>query len=199
MASTTHSLDERPPWEAILREAAELLDLVPIDELGLGTLTLLNTIVVPPTNPFRGRLRDGPGAIWLGGMICQELPAPEQAFAMVTDTLMTLKDSVATGVVRLEPISASAEIVFRLLQAHPFMDGNGRVARGVANWLLQGAGYSVVSDPRSYCRQHKSAYYEALAKRQRVMSLDPGPWSIFYTALVAHCYQGPDAGLSRPP
>jgi Fic family protein len=110
---------------------------------------------------------------------------------MAADTLRALDAAVASGVAYSDPVVTASEILFRLLQAHPFVDGNGRVARAVANWVLQQGGYCLINDPRSYCREQKAAYYEALAIRQGLPphSYDPGPWNAFFSALVSDCYQ----------
>lgn len=180
-----------PPWKSALLKAAELLAAVPRGQLDMEVLITLHSLLVPATNPYRGCVRDSPAVIWLDGVVRQELPAAHKARTMVAESLRALEAAVASGVANVNPIVTATEIVFQLLQAHPFMDGNGRVARAVGNWVLQGGGYCVIGDPQSYCRERKAAYYEALAIMQGVPphSCDPGPWKVFFAALVADCYQ----------
>jgi hypothetical protein len=73
------------------------------------------------------------------------------------------------------------------------VDGNGRLARAMAHWLLDGAGYRLVGDPQKYCRVHKAAYYQALAIRSGLPphAHDPRPWHAFFAGLVSECYQSP--------
>jgi len=171
-------------------EAAELLAAVPRGQLDIGVLTTLHRLLVPATNPGRGSVRDQPTVIWLNGVVIQTLPTAEEALTMVAGALQALEAAITSGAAEAKPVITSSEIVFRLLQAHPFMDGNGRLARAVGNWVLQAGGYSVVADPQRYCRKRKATYYESLAIRQGVPphTPDPVPWNVFFAEVVADCY-----------
>jgi Fic family protein len=179
------------PWAAELQQCAEVLAATPRGQLNMNVLITLQLLLVPATNPHRGQVRDQRAFIWFDGVMRQELPGPRAATSMVAETLSDLEDAVASGATCLDPVGSASETAFRVLQAHPFMDGNGRVARALANWVLQNCGFHVIRDPRSYCRARDAAYYEALAIRQGVLpnSSDTDPWCAFFGDLVAECYQ----------
>jgi len=180
-----------PPWKSTLMEAAALLAAVPRGQLDIHVLITLHRLLVPATNPYRGCIRDQAAVIWRNGLVVQTLPNTEDALAMAAGALQALEAAITVGVAEAKPVITGTEIVFRLLQAHPFMDGNGRVARAVGNWVLHAGGYSVVADPQSYCRKRKADYYESIALRQGVPSRrsDPVPWNIFFAELVGDCYR----------
>jgi Fic family protein len=82
------------------------------------------------------------------------------------------------------PAALGAEAVARLTSSHPFADGNGRVARAVAAWLLIRAGF----------RQRSSAslgvYLEARLDEQfsTLRNVQANPWGwhqLFYDAVLA--------------
>ena len=60
---------------------------------------------------------------------------------------------------RLHPLVAAAEFHLRFEAIHPFIDGNGRTGRLVANFMLMRAGYL----PISIKYENRRAYYEAFA------------------------------------
>ena len=181
------------PWQASLLQAAELLEAVPRGQLSLEVLTSLQRLLVPASNPYRGRLRDQRVVIWLDGLVEQELPAAPAACAMAAETLLSLEAALVSGVSDLDPIGTASGTAFHLLQAHPFVDGNGRVARAVASWLLMRAGYRLKGDPRDYCRKRKADCYSALSAQQGVPhhSVGSALWGVFFAGLVLDCYKSP--------
>ena len=65
---------------------------------------------------------------------------------------------------QLHPVELAAQMHERLVTIHPFIDGNGRTARLVMNWLLRQKGYPIVmlkGDGDS-----RLEYYAALEKAQ---------------------------------
>jgi Fic family protein len=74
---------------------------------------------------------------------------------------------------------------------HPFDDGNGRIARAIADMLLA---RSEKSPQRFYSmsaqiRQERSAYYETLERTQRG-SIDITPWIDWFLACLGHAIGG---------
>jgi Fic family protein len=58
----------------------------------------------------------------------------------------------------MHPVELGAVVHTRMVQIHPFTDGNGRTARLVMNWILQKSGY-----PMLYIENRdKLRYYEAI-------------------------------------
>jgi Fic family protein len=58
---------------------------------------------------------------------------------------------------RLHPLVAAAEFHIRFEAIHPFIDGNGRTGRLLANFILMRSGYL----PISIKYEDRHAYYEA--------------------------------------
>lgn len=78
---------------------------------------------------------------------------------------------------RLHPVQYAADLHYRFVSIHPFIDGNGRTARLLMNFALTQAGYPVVNiQPDA---QSRSAYMESLALAQDTGNLAP------FEALVA--------------
>jgi Fic family protein len=61
---------------------------------------------------------------------------------------------------RLHPVEFAALAHFKLVDIHPFVDGNGRTARLLMNLILMRAGYP----PAVVRAEHRVAYYDALDK-----------------------------------
>lgn len=189
---STPTRPDRLGWRAPLLDAASLLESVPRGHLDLNVLMAVNRLVVPTTNSLRGRLREGPAVIRLGGIACWHAPDAHAARILTTSSLEWLSGTLIEGGASISPVTWAAEAFFLLTDAHPFMDGNGRVARAVATWLLLRAGYGLGADPGAYMRERKHCCYHALAVRQGVGRIcNPVPWTAFFEDLAAECYLAP--------
>jgi prophage maintenance system killer protein len=177
-----------------LRRALLVLDDARPSGLSLEALICLHRLLLPPDDHARGRLRDGPGVVRLHGKVWKHLPPPSEACAMATIAMQWLNGSVGREGGGPDPVSKAAEIAFLLVQAHPFWDGNGRVSRAVAAWVLIQAGYELWFDMRIYCRHRTDAYFRAIAARNESdpAKSDPAPWLQFFSNMVAYCC-GPPA------
>jgi Fic family protein len=76
---------------------------------------------------------------------------------------------------------------------HPFEDGNGRVARVVANALLTDAGYTVVRylSLEQLIAKTPDSYYEALLASTHGWheeAADPWPWLAYFVSILATAY-----------
>ncbi len=95
---------------------------------------------------------------------------------------------------RHHPVIVIGLFVLDLLTIHPFVDGNGRIARASTNALLQDAGYDVtryVSLETAIARS-ADAYYAALLASTRGWhegAHDPWPWLRYFVGVVAESYQ----------
>lgn len=84
--------------------------------------------------------------------------------------------------VRLHPVSLAAHMHQKLVDIHPFIDGNGRTARLVMNLLLLRAGYpvTIISSERA----EREAYYSAL--RANDSDDDTHPFELLIARNVKH-------------
>lgn len=70
---------------------------------------------------------------------------------------------------RLHPLVAAAEFHIRFEAIHPFIDGNGRTGRLLANFILMRSGYL----PISIKYENRRAYYEAFTAYHKENNLVP--------------------------
>ena len=80
---------------------------------------------------------------------------------------------------------------------HPFEDGNGRMARAIADWALA---RSEKSPQRFYSmssriRQERDAYYEILERTQKG-TLDVTPWMVWFLVCLGRAFEGTEATLA---
>ncbi len=80
---------------------------------------------------------------------------------------------------------------------HPFDDGNGRMARAIADWALA---RSEKSPQRFYSmssriRQERDGYYEILERTQKG-TLDVTPWMAWFLACLGRAFEGTEATLA---
>lgn len=95
---------------------------------------------------------------------------------------------------RHHPVLLVGLFVLDLTIIHPFEDGNGRVARVVANALLADAGYTVVRyvSLEQLIAETSDAYYEALLASTNGWyedAADPWPWLVYFVGVLARAYR----------
>ena len=81
---------------------------------------------------------------------------------------------------------------------HPFDDGNGRVARAIADWALS---RSEDTPQRFYSmsaqiRQERNDYYDVLEATQKG-TLDITPWLSWFLGCLGRAFQGTEVTLGR--
>jgi Fic family protein len=91
--------------------------------------------------------------------------------------------------------SALAHLWF--VTIHPFDDGNGRIARAIADWVLA---RSENSPQRFYSmsaqiRQERNAYYEILEKTQKG-TLDITPWMEWFLGCLGRAFDATETTLA---
>jgi fido (protein-threonine AMPylation protein) len=166
-----------------LHDGVHLLGASPLD---LRVLLALHRRLLPPSHPYRGRFRDRAAVIRLAGAVHRRPPPPDAARRQAQDALDWLDGELASGA---RCPGLAAEAMYRLTAAHPFLDGNGRVALTVASWILVRSGYTVRGDPIQFCRQRKPELYSALAANDH--SGSASAWSGFFERLVLACFDIP--------
>jgi Fic family protein len=114
------------------------------------------------------------GQVFITGTEYVPPPAEEvpHLMAALSDDLNAKKD-------KLHPVELSAYAHRRLVDIHPFQDGNGRTARLLMNLILVNNGYCVVSIPPVL----RHEYITALQQAQRSIA----PSDAAFIRLIAEC------------
>ena len=105
-----------------------------------------------------------------------ELPQPHQLEQLMLDYFQFY----ASNRKKLHPVILAAEMHERLVSIHPFIDGNGRTARLVMNFILLSNGFTRANIKGS--TESREKYYHALDNIQR--DGDPEP---FYLLILNEC------------
>ena len=96
-----------------------------------------------------------------------------------------------------DPVLRAALAHLRFATIHPFDDGNGRIARAIADWALA---RSEKSPQRFYSmssriRQERDDYYEILERTQKG-TLDVTPWMVWFLVCLGRAFEGTEATLA---
>lgn len=89
-------------------------------------------------NSESGSYKTKPNAVFSHGRIIYKPPPPEAA-PILTQGLLSWLNSKQS--IDEHPVIIAAIAHHRLASIHPFMDGNGRVARAVESWILYRRGF----------------------------------------------------------
>jgi Fic family protein len=97
----------------------------------------------------------------------------------------------------IDPVLKAAQAHFWFVTIHPFDDGNGRIARAIADMALA---RSEGSSQRFYSmsaqiRQERAAYYDILEQTQK-STLDITPWMEWFLACLGRAIGGAQNALS---
>ena len=132
-----------------------------------------------PSNQV-GAFKRSRNVIMSAGRVVYEPPGPGAA-APGSEALVQWLGSAARST---HPIVASACAHYEIARLHPFMDGNGRVARTLAAWVLYHRGFDTqhLFAVDQYYKEDHEGYYQAL---QRVHAEDKNMTSwLEYVALA---------------
>lgn len=100
-------------------------------------------------------------------------PDPEE----VPRLMQHLADQIYSSRTTLHPIELAAMAHKRLLDIHPFTDGNSKIARLLMNLILVNTGYSVVSISPIW----QNDYINALSSSRRLNDMQP------FSKLIVEC------------
>jgi Fic family protein len=97
----------------------------------------------------------------------------------------------------MDPVLKSAIAHLWFVTIHPFEDGNGRIARAIADWVLA---RSEKSPQRFYSvsaqiRHERNAYYNILEHTQKA-SLDITPWVEWFIECLSRALDGTETTLA---
>jgi fido (protein-threonine AMPylation protein) len=185
--------------QAHLRRAIGFLQGIPVTSLDIDHLRIVHRLVMPTGHPQAGRWRDGPVVIWLRGRIhSRRLPGPTEARQLAADALSWLAAELASESRPECQTALASEIARRLVLAHPFPDGNGRVARAIASWILVRSGYKIVTDPGTFLHDKGEIAYTILEDFDTDDPASPGraAWYSLFQLAIASCFIAPPAPLS---
>ena len=96
-----------------------------------------------------------------------EYASPEETPALMTDLVDWYNEAEQSG--KYTPVELAAIFHYRYIRIHPFEDGNGRIARLMANYILSRHGYPMIV-VRS---RKKNDYLEALHKTDLTVGTSP--------------------------
>jgi Fic/DOC family len=190
-ARTTTKVDRRPEEATLI---PKIMELFTTDHdrgrLSLDTLRRANEILLAGA-PFGigGRLRSGSAVVWLDASATFIPPPAGAACAGAMDFAETLARHLRDGRGEVAAAVLAAESVARFTDLHPFADGNGRVARAVATWLLLRKGYRAKDDLTlgQFFRLFEKEHYFTLRHHQA----DPWSWHQFFFDAVLACFNPP--------
>ncbi len=116
------------------------------------------------------------------GSVVYTPPAPEKVPGYMKELLDWINQESKTQL----PVISSGIIHYRFVEIHPFVDGNGRVARALGVWELLRQNFDTLHiftiDDLIY--EHKRAYYTSL-RTVRDSKGDLTKWLEFYLEIVA--------------
>jgi Fic family protein len=175
---------------ALLPRAVELLEAAyDRGELSLGTLCQVHALLVDAPAGIGGRLRNGPAVVRLEGLMTFVPPPAAAARSGAEMFAAALTEQLSTASQDVPPPVLAAQASARFTDLHPFADGNGRVARAIATWLLVRAGYRPkpgLSLDR-FCHRYQVEHYRALWHHKH----DPRAWHQFFLDAVLACFAPP--------
>jgi Fic family protein len=139
---------------------------------------LVTAGLLPPAQV--GAFKRSRNVIMSAGRVVYEPPGPSAA-APGTEALVRWLDAATSST---HPIIASACAHYEIARLHPFLDGNGRVARALATWVLYHRGFDTqhLFAVDQYFKEDHEGYYQAL-QRVRHEGEDLTSW-IEYVALA---------------
>lgn len=111
---------------------------------------LQTSVVVDIFRPL-GAWKIEPNGVWSPGKdekpVFREFASPEDVPALMRDWLEILNDSIGRPLSEEEALDAYAYLHVAFVRVHPFFDGNGRMARLVANLPVLKSGYPPILIP----------------------------------------------------
>jgi Fic/DOC family len=180
-----------PPSRDFIREALALTSaLATFDKAAATSKVSFRTLgdvhrLLAPSASKVGRVRSAPAMVLLGSKVVYRAPDQPVARLQVGRLLRWLGRTAQS----VHPLPRAAEAWARLNIAHPFTDGNGRVARALATWILVSAGYRPLgaTQLRDFAHRHVLEFYD----RQRWYEGESLLWYQFCVDSVLATFEPP--------
>lgn len=170
--------------DSVLQAAEIFEDALRGSQLSLETLARVHQIVVGGTTASAGKLRRTPAVIKWNGIVTYRAPPVATARKQTVSYLRNLTAELKEGDSASHPAFLAATAVAALTSSHPFIDGNGRVSRALATWLLLRSGFQRRSRASlsTFLDAHLDEHYRTL----RNFHVSPWGWhQLFYDATLA--------------
>ncbi len=152
-----------------------------------------------PANIRAGAWRDdakGPMQVVSGAIgrerVHYEAPA---AGRLEAETAVFLDWANRTG--GIDPVLGAAQAHLWFVTVHPFDDGNGRIARAIADWALARSegGARRCYSMSAQIRRERQRYYEVLEQTQKG-GLDVTDWMLWFLGCLDRAIAGAEASLA---
>ncbi|MBU0952143.1 MAG: Fic family protein [Elusimicrobia bacterium] len=111
------------------------------------------------------------------GIVVYMPPEHEQVPILMSELIKFLNDEK-----EMHPITKAGVVHYEFVRIHPFMDGNGRVARALCMLVLLASGYDVrkLFALEEYYESDRNRYYEAIESAQKNNDNTTG-WLEYFT------------------
>ena len=119
----------------------------------------------------------------LNSKIYFEAPPSATMQQEMDEFLKWFNDSAPTGSAPLPSLTRAGIAHLYFVCIHPFEDGNGRIARALAEKVLsQGMGKPTLIALSTVIQKHKKAYYQALEDSNKITEITD--WLVYFTKTV---------------
>jgi fido (protein-threonine AMPylation protein) len=187
LAHKKRQIGIRPDESARFPEVLDILeDANRRHQLSLGTLCCVHELLTHTSSGIGGKLRDGAAIVRLNGVPTFFAPPAASARHGTEVFVKVLAEYISSQSDEVPAPVLAADGIARFTDLHPFVDGNGRVARAIATWLLVRAGYR--ANPNltlgDFLHYYRREHYLALRHHE----LDPWTWHQFFFDAVLTCF-----------
>ena len=138
----------------------------------------------------------GPMQVVSGGLGHERVHFEAPAASRIDAEMAAFFDRV-NGSGDIDPVLRAAEAHFWFVTIHPFDDGNGRIARAIADWALARS----ENIPQRYysmsaqIRRERNGYYAVLEQTQKG-TLEITDWMLWFLACLDRAIKGAEESLS---
>lgn len=174
----------RGEWDAVLAAGEVFEDALSAKQLTVETLAHAHALIVGAGTAGAGHLRNTPAVIRWRRVITYRAPPVQTARSQVSIFLRDLAAELGQPDTSRPSAAIAAHAIAALTTSHPFEDGNGRVARALATWLLLRSGFRQRANDTlsTYLDVRLEEHYRAL----RTFPVSPWAWyQLFYDAVLA--------------